>query len=204
MTDEITHWDGPPLEAWQPWTPQEAAALLAGVGVPWYVVGGWAIDLYLGFESREHEDLEISILREDFPVIRSRLADFRFHVAGDGEVRELGLDALPPPDKYQNWVLDVDANKWRVDIMLSPGDRDTWICRRDASITVPRREIIGSRDGIDYLKPEAVLMFKAKYKREKDMADLQACLPRLAPSARRWLRQVLDRIHPGHEWLEIV
>ena len=34
---------------------------LRGVTVPWYVAGGWALDLYRGVESREHEDLEIGV-----------------------------------------------------------------------------------------------------------------------------------------------
>ncbi len=31
------------------------------------------------------------------------------HVAGDGEVRLLRADEVPPPDKPQDWVLDPEA-----------------------------------------------------------------------------------------------
>jgi hypothetical protein len=39
----------------------------------WWVAGGWAIDAWIGRATREHEDLEISILREDQASFRSYL-----------------------------------------------------------------------------------------------------------------------------------
>src|SRR4029077_2495242 len=97
MTDGITHWDGPPLEAWEPWTPATAARALAGVEVPWCVVGGWAIDLFLGRETRHHEDLEIAVPRLFFAPLRQQLdRHFALHVVGDGEVRRLSPGAPYP------------------------------------------------------------------------------------------------------------
>src|SRR5262245_15558822 len=121
--DAIKYWDGPPLDAWHAWHPREAAALLAGVDAPWCVVGGWAIDLWLGRETRPHDDLEIAIPRQFFPAVRARLRDFVLHAVGDGEVRALAADSEPPPERHQTWVLDVVANAWRMDVMLEPGDR---------------------------------------------------------------------------------
>ena len=31
----------------------------------WFFAGGWAIDLFLGKETRKHSDIEIAILRND-------------------------------------------------------------------------------------------------------------------------------------------
>jgi hypothetical protein len=62
----VEHWEGPPLAAWSPWSPEQAAEQLAGVSAPWCVIGGWAIDLFLGEQTRPHEDLEIAIARSDF------------------------------------------------------------------------------------------------------------------------------------------
>ncbi|MGH7290655.1 MAG: nucleotidyltransferase domain-containing protein, partial [Myxococcota bacterium] len=141
-------WDGPPLEAWDAWRPDEIARRLAGLRAPWYVVGGWAIDLFLGAQTRHHEDLEIAIPRTDFPEVRAQLADFALYVVGDGEVRALKPDELPPAEHHQNWVLDPRANAWRVDVMLEPGDARTWIFRRDESIHAPRDQMVGrSADG---------------------------------------------------------
>ena len=45
------------------WTPAEARDLLEGLPVPWWVAGGWAIEAFTGV-AREHEDIDLSILRE--------------------------------------------------------------------------------------------------------------------------------------------
>src|SRR5690349_11434383 len=41
------------------------ARWLGDFDAPWWVAGGWAIDLWVGGVSRDHSDIEISILRED-------------------------------------------------------------------------------------------------------------------------------------------
>lgn len=198
----VTHWDGPGLEAWRgAWRPEEIARQLEGVGVPWCVVGGWAIDLFLGHETRAHEDLEIAILRPDFERVRAHLSTFAFYSVGDGEVRALPRDASPPEDKHQNWVLDVEAQQWRVDVMMEPGDAHTWVYRRDPAITAPRAAMIGARNGIPYLKPEGALLFKAKAPRPKDEADFAHTLPAMDADARAWLRMAIVRAYPGHAWI---
>ncbi len=203
MADALTikHWDGPPLEAWHAWRPEQAAAQLAGVGIDWCVVGGWSIDLWLDRETRKHEDLEIAILRDDFAAIRRHLRAFDLHSVGDGEVRKLARDDMPPVDKHQNWVLDTAANEWRMDIMMEPGDARTWVFRRDLTITAPRAQMIGTRNGIPFLKPQAALLYKAKASRPKDEADFAVCLPALDDAARAWLATALTRVHPDHHWI---
>jgi hypothetical protein len=200
--DGVTHWEGPGLDAWRPWTPEEAALRLRRFDRPWCVAGGWAIDLFLGEQTRPHGDLEIAIIRSDFPLVRAALADFTLFSVGDGEVRSLPRGADPPPEKHQNWVLDEAAQAWRMDVFLEPGDETTWICRRDPRIAEPRARIVRiSASGIPYLVPEAVLLFKAKGQRPKDQADLAACLPRMDNDARAWLASALELVHPGHAWL---
>jgi len=201
--DGVTHWDGPPLSAWTPWTPREAAGRLAGVTADWAVVGGWAIDLFLGRQTRKHEDLEIAVPRSQFEVMQAALAEFALHAVGDGEVRFLPPGQPTPPDKHQNWVLDVPAQAWRMDVMLEPGDAATWVFRRDRRLTAARgRMIARTAEGVPFLRPEGALLYKAKGQREKDEADLTSVLPALDDAARAWLRDALVLVHPGHAWLE--
>jgi len=195
------HWDGPPLEAWRAWHPREAAARLAGVGVAWCVVGGWSIDLWLGRETRSHDDLEIAILRGDLRRVRAHLRDYEFRCVGDGEARALAAGVDPPPDRYQNWVFDRHAYEWRLDVMMEYGDSDTWVFRRDQSIRAPRPSMVETRDGIALLKPHGALLYKAKRAEPKDRHDFDACVPLLDEKDRAWLTDMLARIHPGHAWL---
>ena len=199
---EAKHWDGPPVAAWAPWSPAEVADQLLHVGVPWCVVGGWAIDLYLDRQTRPHDDIEIAIARTDFEAVRAHLGQFDFHSVGDGEVWSLAVGAPPSPHHHQNWLLEPTTQLWRMDVMLEPGDRDTWIYRRDEAIRAPREEMIATnRAGIPFLKPQAGLLYKAKTPRPKDEQDLNQCLPHLDLAARTWLRDALVALHPDHAWL---
>ncbi len=204
MSTPEPRWDGPPLEAWSgAWTPWEAAAALEGVGVPWCVVGGWSIDLFLGEVTRQHEDIEIEVLRRDHLVVREHLAPLSFRAVGDGEIRVLEPGEVLPAELHQSWALDEAAQLWRVDVMLEDGDDETWTCRRSERITAPRAEIVTrTADGVPYLRPQASLLYKAKGARAKDVADLDATLPRLDDDATRWLEGALEVAHPGHPWLE--
>ncbi|WP_340644061.1 hypothetical protein [Phenylobacterium sp.] len=201
MSDETrSRWDGPPLDAWAAWTPEQVAARLAGVAAPWCVVGGWALDVWLGRESRMHEDLEIAVPKPFLPQMQAQLAGLDLYSVGDGEVLTLGPGAEPPEDKYQIWVAESGA--WRLDVMAEPGDATTWVFRRDESVTAPRAQMTGlSPTGVPYLKPQGALLYKAAKLRPKDEADFALFAPLLEAGARAWLREVIARLYPGHAWL---
>ncbi len=201
MNDAARQWDGPGLDAWQPWHPDEVATVLAGMPAPWCVVGGWAIDLWLGERTRAHADIEIAIPRAYFPVIRRHLAAFELFSVGDGEVRALPKHATVDADKRQNWVLEPGLRVWRMDIMLEPGDADTWIFRRDERVRAPRANMVASRNGVPHLTAQGALLFKAKALGEKDAADFNACVPWLDAPSRAWLAHALQIAHPGHPWI---
>lgn len=190
-------------DAWSPWHPQELARRLSGVSQPWCVVGGWALDLWHGIETRPHEDLEFTILRGDFPNFRTVFADLRLHAAGNGHVEPLADHETPSAGIAQVWCEDVAARCWRVDMMLEDGSPETWVYKRDPAIRQPRREIVHRTDGgVPYLAPEAILLFKAKYRRDKDELDFARALPRLEAAQRQWLKACIAQAHPGHAWLE--
>lgn len=202
MDEGAAHWDGPGLAAWSgAWTPSEAAEKLAGLEVPWCVVGGWAIDLFLGRQTRPHGDLEIAVVRADLPAVRAQLGGYRFHAVGDGEVRALAAHEPPPDETHQAWVLDEAAQLWRMDVMQEPGDHATWAFRRDPHITAPREQMIAQSDGVPYLRPEGALLYKAKAARPKDEADFALCAPRLPATGRVWLAEMIEQLHPGHDWV---
>ena len=69
------------------------------VAVGW-LAGGWAIGAWLGGPTREHEDLEISILRRDQTLLRRHLPGWALGHA------DLGIGHM----KYTEWfLLDRDS-----------------------------------------------------------------------------------------------
>ncbi|WP_440102113.1 nucleotidyltransferase domain-containing protein [Streptosporangium sp. H16] len=53
---------------WGPWEPAplaEVVELFRGLGTPWWIAGGYAIELEVGHAYREHADIDVDLLRHD-------------------------------------------------------------------------------------------------------------------------------------------
>ncbi|MGW0330767.1 hypothetical protein ACWD0J_02625 [Streptomyces sp. NPDC003011] len=183
------------------WRPEQVAQRLAGVAVPWYVAAGWALDLFRRGRSRPHGDLEIAVPAAGFPQIRDRFPAYVWDAVGQGRIwEEAGTEVLAAT--YQTWLRDPASGQFLFDVFREPHEGDTWICRRDERLRLPYDAIIErTPDGIPYLMPELVLLFKAKAVRPKDQADFEGVLPLLDRARRDALRGWLERVHPGHAWL---
>jgi hypothetical protein len=196
----------PDTYRWEAWRPARARDALVGVTAPWYVAAGWSIDLFLGGEHREHEDLELAVPSARFhefvePLARAGLELYPIVEGRAVPLGEVGADALA--GSHQTWALERAAGVWRVDLFSEPSDGETWLARRDETIRLPYAELIRfTVDGIPYSRPEATILFKAKHTRPKDDADFEAVLPRLGADERRWLNDALALVHPGHRWLQ--
>jgi hypothetical protein len=187
---------------WEPWRPDEAARRLAPVRAAWAVAAGWAIDLFLGRERREHEDLEIAVPASSFPEVAAALCELELFVVGPGIVEPFEAAGGLVETHHQTWGLERAANRWRIDVFREPSDGDIWICRRDERLRLPYGEVVErTAGGIPYVRPEIVLLFKAKDARPKDEADLAAVLPRLDLARRAQLHAWIELVHPGHFWL---
>lgn len=198
----MTIQDIPDHDAWSAWHPLELTRRLAGISVPWCIVGGWALDLWHGAQTREHDDLEFTVLREHNGIFREALKGLEFYTAGSGVVTPLPHGAEPPIDIAQIWCLEKAERRWRVDMMIEPGTELTWICKRDPQIHGLRHDFVRKTvEGIPYLAPAPILLFKAKYQREKDEADFETALPKLTTPEREWLKASLEVVHPGHDWI---
>jgi hypothetical protein len=198
-------------EKWEPWHPAEAARVLADVRAPWCVAAGWAIDLFLGGQRREHEDLEIAVPAARFAEVAAALAEYELFVPGLLDDRHVAWPLAESGDRletfHQTWVRDRATDRWRLDVFREPSDGDTWVCRRDAAIRLPYGELIEwTADGIPYCRPEIVLLFKATRSNpdeatERDERDLADALEAFDRERRRFLRELLTRVAPDHPWL---
>lgn len=183
------------------WTPSEVARRLTGTAAPWCVVAGWALDLFRGRQTRSHGDIEIAIPAASFPEVRSRFPGYVFDAVGDGQIWE---DATPGElaAVHQTWLRDPVTGNYLLDVFREPHDGDIWICRRDESIRFPYSRITHhTPEGIPYLAPELVLLFKARNIRPKDQADFDATVSHMTTTQHARLAELLTRVHPGHHWL---
>ena len=191
------------LGRWDPLTPQEVAKLLAPLQVPWWIAGGWALDLYLGRQTRDHADIDVAVLRDHQTDVRGLLGGWDPHTASSGVLEpwpgghwiEIGIHCV--------WVRRGPDEPWLFEILLEERHGDEWQYRRDPQVTLPLAELgLMTKDGIPYLRPEVALLYKAGSDSDDADADLAVVLPKLGIGPRCWLAGALDVWQPGHRWME--
>jgi hypothetical protein len=173
---------------------------------PWYIASGWALDLFLGRVTRVHQDVDVVIPRTDQLALQQ-------HMIGRG-----WKFVTPLKGRLEPWPLHMrlelprhQAHAHRagvfIDFLLSDITSEVWRYRRNPIVirTVERMSL-ATAEGIPFLAPELVLLFKSKntssQERSKDPADFEKSYPHLEPERRAWLRWALLATDPNHPWIE--
>ena len=110
-----------PENSWNAWSPGELYARLGHCKSEWYVVGGWALDLWHGHQTRAHEDLEFAVLPDGIDVCRKILSELVFFEVLGGKLSYLASNGVLPENLWQLWGSDVTAGFWRIDMMVERG-----------------------------------------------------------------------------------
>lgn len=188
--------------AWEPCSPAELVLLMEGFPAPWWLVGGHAIEAFTGVQ-RHHEDVDMVIYCRDVQHLRDQLGD-RFHLwSNAGGTFRVINDRHPEPldPLSQIWVREHAQAPWRIDIILNPDAEGQWQSKRDDEHVADLASVTWVHsDGIRYLNPEIVLLFKAADHRTKDEIDLANAWPLLDRQQRDWLRESVRRLYPEHPW----
>jgi len=198
---------GDDLGTWDPLTPQELTPVLAVLDVPWWLAGGWAIDLHVGRQSRLHEDIDVLVLRPDHVTVRAALADWDLHAADPpGTLRPWPLGETLPAAVHDVWCRRGPDEPWAFQLMIDDVDGDDWVFRRDRRVRRPLARIAGPASTVELplLAPEIQLLYKSRALRPKDQADFDTVLPVLSDVQRSWLRDALTTVSPGHPWLPVL
>ena len=171
---------------------------------PYWVAGGWALDLFADRFRRPHSDVDVVVLVRDLDEIAKTFTSPRPMVElpetgvrrswAPGELLTPGPNALVFPD---------DPHPSPIQILFAASDADEWVYHRGrGTIRKPLAEItLRSPDGIPYLAPEVVLLFKSRGGRPKDHADFNDVAHLLDPARRRWLHDRIAPRYPDHPWL---
>ncbi|HEV8228322.1 MAG TPA: amino acid transporter [Candidatus Limnocylindria bacterium] len=203
MTQDAAAAAEAPAHRWEPLSLDEVRQTFAGVEAPWWIAGGWALDLFIGHETRSHVDTDVAILRRDQHLFRERLGSWDVRIAHEGELLPWpAKERITKSEHHEAWARPSPDGPWRVELLLEESDGKRWSYRRDARIGLHVADL-GRRDasGIPYVRPEVVLLYKSKGSRPVDETDLLYALPRLDPAQRGWLYAALYTIDPAHRWL---
>jgi hypothetical protein len=192
----------------------EVAEALGNLRAPFYFAGGWAIDLHLGRVTREHHDIDALVMRRDHLLLHKALKQFSLKKIiphPDGMPPNRGtIVEWPSGERLELPVHQINAYRASesdpaFQVFLAESSDGEWIFRRNPDVRMPISKIgFHPLWGLPYLAPEIVLLFKAKHLEPRDRVDFDHAIHALSVDARRWLRDAIEKTHPGHEWLNVI
>jgi hypothetical protein len=175
-------------------------AYFADYPARYWIAGGWALDLFVGRVRRPHTDVDVLVLARDLDRVEQSFTDPRPTVenpnTGDQRTWQPGETLTPGPDVL---AFPDDLFPAPLRIVLAASDGDDWIYHRGrGTLRKPLDDItLTTPEGIPYLAPEIVLLFKSRSTRPKDTEDFHDVAPHLDPRRRTWLQNhIAPRLAP--------
>ena len=197
--------DGGMHDTWQPLTIGEVQRRFARFGVDWWIAGGHAIDLFVGWVTRAHEDIDVEMFRKDCDVLFDVFDGWDLFTASQGGLVPWERGAAIAPHVFGIWGRPSSDEAWAVEVMLADGDRSLWRFRRDPDVSLSGDQLIRcSPSGVPYCTPEVQMLYKSKMARPKDDADMARVLHLMTPSQRRWLVDAIERSDSDHPWIPLL
>lgn len=188
---------------------------MSGFPATWALCGGWAVDAFIGEETRVHNDIDIVIFEDGQRALFEHLQGWDM-VAHAKDMPDQGTDErwdgrplalpahihIPGVFHYENGAI-LSKDGFVIDAQVNAAMDGEWQIREQ--VTAPLSEAIyESAWGLPTVVPEVLLLYKAMERRRRDERDFQALLPRLAESQRRWLHDAIERLrHPWQEALAV-
>jgi hypothetical protein len=161
--DEFQSLYGP----WESFGPGQIAGLLDGVRARWHIAGGRAARA--GAAPRHHEDTDVVVLADDIAAVREAMASWHLWENTGGTLRPVLPGIELNPACHQLWVRRDASQPWRFEFLIDRVSTDQeWVFNRDDRVRVPWPAALHEVDGLTYLRPEIVLLYKARLDRPKD------------------------------------
>lgn len=201
------------------------AKIMDASHLEWFVIAGWALDLFVGRKTREHKDIEISIWRDQstslFDTFRKQRIDM---VTGHKRYEILKKDSVI--DRRGHLVIrdnSIDGQTFDIELFTTTRQNGRWIFRKEEDVLLPLGEaILTASCGTQYLAPQLVLLYKAWFYPSMeqtlqdqpaeaefirkcwitDCKDFQVALPLLSFTQREQLFTMLTKFTPSIPWLE--
>lgn len=191
-----------PWGRWEAASPSDVAAVFSRADVPWWIAGGYAIELAVGHAFREHEDIGVLLLRRDQLAVQEVLPAWEWWAADPpGTLRSWKRGEALPADVRDIWCRPGPCEPWQIQVMLDEADGREWESRRSSRVRRPVGEIGAmSAERVPYLLPEVQLFYKAAQPRPKDEQDFAAALAVMDDQQRHWLGSAIAGAYGSRPW----
>lgn len=209
---------------------KQADAFLRAGGFAYAIGGGQAIDLFLGYESRVHGDIDVIAFWDERDRIIQFMWEHGFHVCemlGGGRVHHITdlarqryvkrnlccfrdgcplVKAYPPDEDGCGRFEFFHTGQTELDFiefLFNDKSATHFIYARDREIQRALDKAVLDADGVPYLAPELCLLYKSTdTEREGYQQDFELASAVLDGEQRAWLQRALERCYPHeHKWL---
>lgn len=189
---------------WKPLSPQAVKRVFEDAPFPWVIAGGWAIDLFLGYQTREHDDIDVLVLRRDQRAVQRHLRGWQLLAADPpGSLRPWTTGETLDRAVHDIWGRTDGSSAWQLQLMLDQAEGADFVSRRHPCVRLPLAQACTSApSGIPYLAPEVQLFYKAPSPRAKDEQDFSTVVPLLDQERKTWLARAISMTCPDHAWLQ--
>lgn len=209
----------------------KANELLKNGGFEYAICGGFAIELFLNRTIRQHGDIDVSAYWHDRDKIicymqslgwnvyemcgggiAHHITDVKFQIMAKRNIfcfkDGCSLVKLSPHDKTDMYYLDFDHSGQTkldfIEFLFNNRNADSFLYARNENISLPITKAILNRNGIPFLAPELVLLYKSTdTERENYQLDYDFAKVEMSTEQMGWLQAALKKVNPsGHKWLE--
>jgi hypothetical protein len=211
----------------------EADKLLKPGGFEYAFCGGFAIEMFLNRTIRKHGDVDVTAFWQDRDKIILYMQSLGWDVyemCGGGIAHHItdvknqtrakrnifcfkngcSLVTLSLQGEMDMVYLDFDhSGQTKLDFIefLFNKRNDNYILyARNENIVLPISKATMIRDGIPYLTPELILLYKSTdTERDGYQQDFDSAMTEMSAEQKGWLQAALKVMNPtGHKWLEKV
>ncbi len=195
----------------------------------WCFCGGWALDLFMKSETRPHKDLDIMVFKKDLKETISYFKRSRMALRSSNEKR---LHASWHWKLWKLWVWEFVVYEWNypvdylkvdeqgsctfyqyereiqdkvdfMEILLNTYESKMFVYRRNTDIRLAIEKAIYEFEGLPYLAPEIVLLYKSKYLSEDNQSDFDTVYVKLDEAQKMWLKNALTLEYGNdHPWVQ--
>lgn len=208
---------------------RSAAEELGDLNIKWCFSGGWAIDLFLGNKSRPHKDLDIMIFKNDIKAAVSYLSERDWRIEAPTRQGFLPVNAENfdtfeydnlwcmnekyPMDylkvdeqgscNFYHYERDIQEQVDYIEILLNTFEEGCFVYAKNPAIRLDIDKAISKFEGLPYLAPEIVLLYKSKYLSEDNISDFEMVTEKMNAEQREWLKVALSTEYGAdHPWVE--
>lgn len=189
---------------------------MSSFGAPWALCGGWAVESWLGRETRDHADVDIMVFAADHAALFEHLSGWQLIAHGpdatDESTEPWNGQAVDLPghihgrldtgEPIPHSLADPAGLGFDLDIQLSDRTGSDWVLSGEPRLTVPIGEAIQESPlGIPTVVLEVLLFYKSGLW-PKDRQDFRTARPHLTGRQRQWLRNTIAVV--GHPWLNLL